>query len=216
MHMKKYILIIFLLTIYIASSKSQSDTIMYSKKFKFNDGIYITYNDFKNNKPSILFEKYINKSNTTKISIEDLFNKKKIHYYNENNNENEIYTKNIWGFCYKNKIYYQYRRYFYNIDIIGSIMLFYKSEQKPKQIVILSSDNKNAVSINASSRNIFQMIEFKTGDYYECSVENFKKILIADKELYDEYNLIKDEQEQKYKFYSFLIRFNEKHPIYFK
>ena len=68
--MKKYILIILFLTINIATSKSQSDTIMYSKKFKFNDGIYITYNDFKNNKPSILFEKYINQASQMLETIE--------------------------------------------------------------------------------------------------------------------------------------------------
>ena len=208
------------------------DSVMYHKDFKFQDGIYKTFKEFKFNSPSIK-PKEIIVANT-----HDFFGNIKgqatiIQYKTEDGVHEKLKTKNTWGYCKDGKLHVLLRVYktthyidmeepsiivgarYYDLEIIGNIM---------QAVVEGHGDNYapptdiNGVPLRGVGHSgfsiIVKFIDFETGESYDNNVENFMKMIKIDQQLFQEYSNIKPTRKKKQMMFIYLKRFNKRNPIY--
>ena len=213
--MKTIPIIIYLIFIQCFTLFSQNDSVQYTKGFKFNEGFYLSFEDFKNNKPSIPSSKLV----TRQISSgEDhtnvFFVGKTLSYYDSKGKETKIRSKKTWGYCHKNKVYYQKRGKFSPLYNIGSIIFF--SEDIGHISYNTYEPGLPKTDFDGLGPNRTFLIDFNTGIRYESTIDNFLQLISVDKELYDEFIALKDQNEMRYKFFAYMNKFNERNPIYIK
>ena len=177
----------------------------YERGFSFKEGIYITFQDFKNNNPvpksriktryNYLFANFF--ENITQI--------KKLEYYDTNDSLHKTTWKKVWGYSNGLNIYHNKMR----IDIIGAIchlVFFYQTSYQVRT-------PSGYASIPAGERAKIYIIDFKDGAMYKLNKKNLKLILMRDKELHEKF--VASTKTEKMNLYHWMKLFNEYHPIYF-
>ena len=114
----------FIFILISATISAQKDSVLYTKDFSLNEGIYITFNDFKTNSP-ISKNKIVSLYDKTSF---DFFKKElqktQTTYIDTTGKEQTVYTHKLWGYSSNNSVYINYGADFYKIPIIGSICHF--------------------------------------------------------------------------------------------
>ncbi len=110
-----------------SQADSTSRFVKYSPGFKFKEGIFLNFEQVKENLP-------IAKSQViTTIPYDDpdfydrILQEKKIELYDNLGSKQEIGTKNIWGYSRNGVLYVNVNDDFYRITIVGSICHFVAS-----------------------------------------------------------------------------------------
>ncbi len=192
-------------------SFSQTDTagkIKYTSDFVFNDGIYKSFQEFKNDSPSV-----------------KKFNIKKVTPYSNPNNIRLEYVcpdsattghncelTDVWGYTKNGSVYiaHDYYAYYFKLMVIGALCHF--SGLSGTGSVI----DANQMTLSNDGESDYQqyMLDFETGDVKLFNYKNFSAFLLShDKDLYNE--LLKQKKKRKIIF-KYLLKYNEKHPIWFK
>ena len=195
--------------LFIGNLFSQGDSVMYSDDFEFTEGIYMTFEEFKNNDPSIRKKAIITDSPTDQILIGDLWNHEKIAYYGPNGEFCELKRRKVWGYSSGRNVYIRSGMYFNRLFVIGSIMHFMEQYNNPlygKGMGLVSAKKVN---------NVQCLIDYNTGDVLNYCFESFLRLLEKDPELYEEFTSIKKDRKKKEQMFLYLKKFNERHPIYF-
>ena len=184
--------------------------------FTFNDGIFLTFNDFKSNN-SIAFSQIISDiqlNNTS--SINDILKKKKIIFFDNNGIQQERKTKTIWGYCFNNKIYIHFNNEYNIIPIVGNISHFVANKQVYHNTYVDPFDAQYTSGYNnyRTSEPQEYILDFNSGAVYEFNIKNFSLLLSKDEKLYTEFANLKKRQ-QRQMIYIYLRRFNKDNPIIF-
>ena len=182
---------------------------------EFNDGVFLTFDDFKKNSgiafSQIISEKEFDNPN----EINDFLKNKKIYIFDNNGIKKEIKTKNIWGYCFNNKIYIHLNNQYNFIPIVGSISHFISNKEVYHNTYTDPFDQTYNYSANNNYRTSEPqeyILDFYSGIVYEFNIKNFLLLLSKDEELYKEFvDLPKRKQRQM--IYIYLRRFNQKHPV---
>lgn len=212
MQRKFFTTVLLVATIFLSSNLfSQCDSIKYSWDFEFVDGIYTSFEEFKENKPLIKEEAIVMDNPEIKFQVSSFAEDGKINYYDSTGNTQKLKRSEVWGFCSNNTIYVLYNYEYYRIVRIGSIILFAESTS-----LIVTTNRISPISqFNKPINYIQYMIDHRTGKVMRYNIKNFVSLLKQDKELYDEFISIQSKQEKKTQMFIYLNRFNEKKPIYF-
>lgn len=228
--MKVALLIIFAAVFNLsASQQDTSGMIRYTPDFKFKEGIFLSFDQVKQNNP-------IPKSSIiTTVAYDDpdfyerVLREKKIQVFDNLGSKQEIAVKNLWGFSRNGVLYININDGNYRITIIGSICHFVAS---------LSTYNNAYNSYNpyysygypysnypynpyyspysnAPNTEMRQyLLDFKTGNVLEYDVESVELLLMADPELHDAYAALSNKKQKQMKFL-YIRKFNERNPLYF-
>jgi hypothetical protein len=210
-----------------SQADSSADLVKYTPGFKFEEGIFLNFDQVKQNKP-------ISKSQIiTSIPYDDpdfydrILQEKKIELYDNLGSKQEIGTKNIWGYSRNGVLYVNVNDDFYRITIVGSICHFvaslttYSNYGSP----YYSSygypygnyyDPYSPYSPqNGGNTELKQyLLDFKTGNILEYDVQSIEILLMADPELHDEFAALNNKKQKQLKF-MYLRKFNERNPLYF-
>lgn len=193
---------------------SQIEKKEYKFGFDFVDGIYLSYNEFKNNNPGIRQCRVKVKND---FLYDDFTHEKRIsEIQGRNLGGNWITFKedDIWGICHDNQIYIYIDNAFNEILKIGALMY----------VEIIFNDVDVNVSFSASGSHVSPgnnntmtnyLIDFETGDYYLYNLKNFTHLLKKDTELSEEFDAIIGKKQKKYRMLMYLEKFNDRNPIYF-
>lgn len=189
-------------------SFSQTDTagkVKYTSDYVFNEGIYLTYDQFKTDNPAFktfFIKKPAPYSDINYIIIEYVCN-------DSVKTPGNCAIKECWGYSYKGDVYisHEYYAYYFKLMVIGSVCHF----------VGLSGvgSTANDIMTGFGGDNEYKQffLDFETGDVQLFSYKYFSDFLKThDDELYQE--LIKQKKKRKIIF-KYLLKYNEKHPIYF-
>lgn len=216
--MIKYINFI-ILTIITTACFAQVDSIKlvkYSSGFRFNEGLYVRHSQLLHNDP-VPKTRIISKYNKSDFDFFDkLLDDNVIVYYDEYGLRKEVEVNDLWGFCRRGSIYINWGDDFNRIPVVGSLCHFIASVTTYEDRYYNPSYGYSYYNTptTQSKTEIYQfMLDFKTGKVIEYSVNNIKVILMADPELFDEYNELKKKKQKQMKFL-YLRKFNEKHPLY--
>jgi len=219
-------LIIVLLSINLLWAQVDSTkikTIKYTPEYKFKDGLYLQFEDFKNNSP-------VDKN---KIIAPDLDRKdynfvanvvesKKIKIYDPLGIEVEIKTKNLWGFCSNGNIYININDDFNRLPYIGSLshlvadkLVYNQNYNTPYGNNYYNSYNPYNPYGNPNAATVEMrqyILDMEKGTITDYTLENVEISLMKDPVLYDEFmDLSRKKKKQKMFFY--MRKFNERNPL---
>lgn len=192
--------------------KAQGDSVKYSRELLMPDGVYLSYDDFRHNRP-ITKGQIVSDMDKSQLEFVD-----KVLYQEDlkfKRNDSVITRKSAsaWGFFQNNTLYVNYKEDFYRIPVFGSIS--YLVATVIVQNTGFYDPRFGYPSTAASTREIREfLMNFYDGLVIESNLENLEGLLARDKELFEEFAKL-SKRKQKDQLYSFIRRFNDKHPVYF-
>lgn len=209
--MKKSLLHITILLFSALFCNGQNDSVVmvkYGEGVHFQDGIYLTFEEFKKNAPKVNDYEVINDNTFGEIGRVLL----RFNCEDAAGNQKTCSVKEC--FCYVKKgvvyIYQGYYGYYYRTFIIGSLShyLAFSHSVTPKMYM-----SDQPVAYVGSTENFQEfIIDFNTGKEIPFKYKNFSNFLKQnDAELYGQ--LQKTKQKRKM-IHNFLLKYNERHPIF--
>jgi hypothetical protein len=200
-----------------AQNPDSADLVKYTPAYTFKDGIYISYQDFRTNNPMPF-------SSTDLPSPAEVHPDKaldiatRISYFNKYGMRQVISTQNLWGFCYKDKIYVQWSGGFHLVPYIGSISHFVAKVQ-------VRYDNRadpfydpyyvySGPSSYVTTETRQMLLDAETGEVFNFTPERVLMLIKDEPELYEEFSGLSRRKQRKMKFY-YIRLYNEKKDLYF-
>jgi len=174
---------------------------------EIKDGVYFTFDHVKNNQPDLLPEELFKSYYDSTFSIWQWSNTTNLYYKDKNGERKSLSRDSIWGFSEGGTPYICLHQRFHKISTVGAISLFvefYPFIKDPLSIVVTDSKGTSKERI----------LDFQNGNIGDYSVEFFSSILSRDEELFTQFSAIKKEKTKRKKTYSFLEKYNNRHPLF--
>lgn len=210
--MKKVLL--YLLTLGSLTIQSQSDSIAINEGTFFNEGLYLSHDDFRHNK-SVQKNNIETKIVKEQINFYSKLVESEVITYNISNSTQTISPVNIWGYVQNNSLFINYKGAFFRVSIFGSICYFagivevmgyYTGIYDP----MFGMGPGGTVKTN----EVYEfLLNYYEGTVYTFSLEKFESFLKQDDELFKEYKSLKRRQRRKFA-PRYARKFNEKHSVY--
>ncbi len=188
---------------------AQFDSVAYSRDYEFKEGIYLTIQAFKQNRPipSAAIISPIPKTELTFLT--DVVENKTVRFIDEQKMEQEVQTETIWGYCRNRTIYINFNKSFNRINVIGSICHFTANVR----VVAFQDPMYYNRGLNSSYTELRQYIlNTQTNIISEFNVQSMENILQNDPELYAEFTHLKKRKKAD-SIFIYLRKYNERHPL---
>jgi hypothetical protein len=209
--MKRTILSVLIVVFAAFICRGQNDSVVmlkYQEGVRFEEGIYLSFDEFKKNSPKIQEYEVINDNTFGEIGRVIL----RFNCEDAAGNVKSCSVKEC--FCYVRKgvvyIYQGYFGYYYRTFIVGALThyLAFSHTVTPKMYM-----SDQPVAYIGSTENYQEFLkDFNTGKEIPFKYKNFSAFLKNnDPELYGQ--LQKTKQKRKM-IHNFLLKYNERHPIY--
>lgn len=171
------------------------------------DGVYFSFDDVKSNQPNLLLENLFKSYYDTSFTLSQWANTANLYYIDKKGNRKSLNRDSIWGYSENGIPFICINGFFHKINTIGAISVFtefYPVIRDPLSIVVTDVMGTTADRI----------LDFQNGRVGDYDLDNFNFILIRDEELFKEFNEIKKNKAKRKKMYSYLEKYNERHPMY--
>jgi hypothetical protein len=202
--------IVFLVTAVYAHAQNDSlGRVQYSPDFRFRDGVYISFDEWKNNHPRIKdFREY--KTNT--FGAQDEI---ELHYSCRDTAGvgKSCVVKSCFGFVRDGSFYISqgFNGYYFKVFIIGGLTHFLAFTNFGNQEAYISSEPNGFMG----SANDFReyVLDFNSGQSFQFTYKNFAVFLKEnDTELYQK---LMDAKNKRQMIHHYLLEYNKRHPVYF-
>ncbi len=200
---------------------SQKDSLQYTRDFVFNEGIYITYSDFRMNKP---ISKNVLESKEDKSQLDfigKVVQNSEYITFNFGGHLHKVKTDSIWGFAQNNTIFINYDKKMFRVPVFGNISQFIASVEVINNFAGTSMSpyyynyGVTATGMPTKSREVKQFVlDFYSGQIMDYNLTNITEILKRDEKLYKEFMALSKGKRKK-QMGMFLRNYNNTHPIYF-
>lgn len=224
--MNKLIYIVPLLLLFFynfCAAETSTDSVKYERGFQFKVGVYLTFEDWKNNDP-IPPDRILNKIDKDDPGyFKKIFNEITLYYIDKYGEEAQIDPLKLWG--YSNGKYVFKRGYL--IQLIGAMCFYVRIVDLANPSSLIRSDisvysgpvggfpmQPAAIGPYAIRDDQRYILDFYTGENYKLTKKNFEIVLQKDPDLFAEYK--RSKASKKDKILIFMGKYNEKHPVYFK
>jgi len=199
---------------------SQNDSIPHSRDFLFREGVYLSYNDFRNNQP-IGRNALVSREDPTLLEfIAKCVIDKEILTYTLEGTEQKVKCKDLFGFCQNNTFYFFYDKSFYRLPVFGNLSHFIVQIEVYRNASSTASPNyydygMTATNMPVKTTEIKQFIfDFYNNLFIPFNLEEIEILLKRDQEIYTEFMAqVKKKRKETMMFY--LRRYNLKHPPLF-
>jgi len=204
---KSLILLILICSVSCFAQKKNSGKIAKQVASEIKDGVYFSFESLKNNLPDLLPEDLFKSYYDSTFSLWQWSNSTNLYYIDKNAKKQSLSRDSIWGFSEDGTPYICLNSRFHKIQTVGSISLF--NESYP-----MVRDPLSPVMTDAKATSIDRILDFENGTIANYSLEYFSIILSRDPDLYAEFNAIKKEKTKRKKTYSYLEKYNNRHPMF--
>lgn len=211
MPQKSFLLFIFVCIRYF--SFSQTDSVEYVSGTPIEDGIYMSYTDFRYNRS---IGKNLINSKQDKEQLEFISKVLENEKFTVIQDGAEVVynSKEVWGYFQNNTFYVNYKGDFYRVPVFGSIsfLVAYVTVVSPAFY-----DPRFALtSPSSTSKELREfLINFYDGVLMEFTIERAEELLSRDQILFEDYKKL-TKRKQKDEIYRFIRRYNQAHPVYFQ
>ncbi|NOZ36146.1 MAG: hypothetical protein GXO80_12720 [Chlorobi bacterium] len=194
----------------------RKDKVKYTPAFKFKDGIFINFQQVKDNNP-------VPKSQiltTIDYNAFDFYNKlfqnKYITIYDNLGIQKKINTGRIWGFSNRGVLFINLNDEFNRIPVFGSISHFTANKTIQEYDPYRYNNSYYYYNDPYSEKTVLMqyLLDFDTGKIYNFDVKSVEAVISKDPELYEEFSKLSKRKKNKLKFV-YIRKYNQKHPIYF-
>lgn len=221
--MKKVFYISILFLSLFCTVHAQTDSVMFSNEFTLKEGVYLSYTDFRKNRP---VPKDAIESNSDKTQLDfigkEVGDKKEITVA-YNGTDQKIETKNLWGYCQNNTIYLNYEGKFYRVPVFGNISHFLGT------VEVYNYNNygmygggmygyggmMGGPTMPVKQREMRQFIfDFYSGDIMDYTLHNVEILISRDMKLYEEFMQLK-KSKRRDMMMMYVRKYNLSHPVFF-
>ncbi len=192
--------------------KTQVPTkVAYSRDYDFKEGLYLTLEQFKNNRP-ILKESVVSVIPKTQIDfLTQVLEQKIIIYKDSVGLEQKIQTSTLWGYSQNRTIYINFNNEFNRVNVIGTLSLF---SAIVVQVPMRNEPLGDMYAIEPSFTELHQFVfDTQNNKIYDFSSKNMELLLKIDEDLYAQFMKLKKRAKADSVFI-YLRKYNEKHPLY--
>ena len=221
----------------VVIGQERDDMVKYTTEFRFNDGIYLNFEQVRQNSPISKAKLLSPIDYNDREFFKKLFENDNLYFYDDIGVRQEIPKKSIWGYSRNGILYIQVQENFNRITFVGSICHFvadittedyrnygspygyynpynpYSSYYSP----YYSPYGYNPYSPygRRSTRTDLKqfIIDWETGRVMEFDVDNTKLILMKDPELHEEFVRLSRKKKRDLLFV-YIRKFDEKYPLY--
>ena len=225
--MLKVLRIIFLISLFSLITflrlygQEKEGMVKYTPEFKFNDGIYINFDQVKLNTPIPKAKLLTSIDYNDREFFKKILEGDKIYFYDNIGVRQEIAKNSLWGYSRNGVLYVEIQGNFNRITFVGNICHFvadittyesrynspygyydpYNSPYGYSNYYSPYSPYYSPYRQPSMSRNELKqyLIDFESGKVLEFDVENTKLLLMKDSQLYEEYvQLSRKKKERTY------------------
>lgn len=216
-------LVMMLFSLTVFSQNSKEGMIKYTPDFEFTDGIFLNFDQVRNNSPLPYARIITNYDHTDPDYYNNLLAEKKLFFFDSNGVRQEVAVNKIWGFSRNGILYIRISEGFSRVTIIGGICHFianvttYESRYYDPYSYYNPYYYNPYMSMPRNTRNSEMkqfLIDFETGKVLDYEVKSLEVLLMKDPELHDEYATLKKRKQKQLKFL-YIRKFNERNPLYF-
>ena len=173
--------------------------------FKKN-AIFLTYEEFKNNTPSI---------DTLKLHLAYLRNYKSKVQYETGDGKLVDYKHRIWGFSDTTDLYVWHRDRFNQVVAAGRYYVFsyikiVHNSEPDRDVVGYHTPRERFNGGVRGDARVLCVMDYNTGRIEDLNEKKIREILGQDQKLLDEYQ---EDTEQDDLIVEYIRRFNERHPL---
>jgi hypothetical protein len=209
-HRQRFILI----TLIICSARwtfAQSDTaarVKYTSEFHFKDGVYINFDEWKNNRPRI------RDFSETKANTFGAQDEIELHYSCKDiaGSAKNCIVRNCFGFVHDGNFYISqgFYGYYFRVFLIGSLTHFLAFTGFNDKDAYISSEPNGFIGSANDYREY--LLDFDSGRAFEFTYKNFSAFLKEhDAEMRQQ---LINTKKKKQMIHHYLLKYNETHPIY--
>lgn len=192
----------------------QADSLKMTKNFKFKDGIYTSFQQFKSNKPAFSWNDIQTQLSTNPQTC-------MAHIASISISNKEISLDSVWGISIAGIPYIKVNSNydFACLSVRGKISLFSFSMKVNKQIPmpVYNPSTGEKVYQGMVEREVNQdftyILNFETGEVAGFSPKNFKFWIRDDKNLYNTIDEL-DIKETREKLYKCLLIYDDRNPVF--
>jgi hypothetical protein len=219
------VLVLFLL--FPVISQAQTDTssmVRYTPDFSFNEGIFLTFDQVRNNAPIPKSRLITNVDYYDKDYFIEVLSSKYIYFYDFYGSRQEVKSSAIWGFSRNGVLYILMDNEYFRITIVGRICHFVATtttyEDRYYDPYYYNPYYYNSYypygrypSTYKTNEMRQYLLDFDTGEVFDYNTDNLQVLLMKDPELHDEYSQLKNKKRKQLRFL-YLRKFNERNPLY--
>jgi hypothetical protein len=228
--------------IFSVQGQENEGMVKYTPDFRFNDGIYLNFDQVKLNRPIPKAKLLTSVDFNDREFFKRVLESDKIFFYDDMGVRQDIDRNTIWGYARNGVIYVQIQENFNRITFMGSICHFvadittydsrnynspygyYDPYYSPYGYGNYYSPYYNPYNSYYSPYNSYNqpttrtelkqyIIDFESGKVLEFDIDNTKLMLMKDNQLYEEYVQL-NRKKQKELMFVYIRKFNEKNPLY--
>jgi hypothetical protein len=205
---RQIIVLLFLTGNFLFAQTDTTGKVRYTHNYIFKDGIYLTFDEFKNNAPSITDFTIVKSgqlSSSNDVILEypcrDSVSKGK-----------KCEMEDCWGYCNKGTVYISHKStgLYFKVMVVGAVCHFVALSgfDQSQQM------NSTFTQYGAGNDYVQYFLDFDSGIATPFTYKKFVAFLkVKDTDLYKNLSIIKKNRRKL--IFLFLLKYNEKHPIYF-
>ncbi|NOY37547.1 MAG: hypothetical protein GXO83_08220 [Chlorobi bacterium] len=195
------------------------------QNFKFRNGIFLDFNQVKNNNPVPKARILTTVSYNDREFFDKVFEQEVISYFDDFGLRKQVKKENIWGYAKNGILYIQLDNNFSRISIVGGICHFvgmittydtryvdpYYRFNYPYYYRAYPGYYPTETYTKTEMRQF--ILDFETGKVMEYNTQSIEMALMRDPQLYDEYVRLRNKKKKQLKFL-YIRKFNERNPVY--
>jgi hypothetical protein len=190
----------------------QSDSIPFVAGSVLPDGIYLTYSDFRFNRPVTKAQVIWPGDKSGLEFFSHLMEEKKIRI-NRASKTDTVASENVWGYAQNNFLYLNYNGEFYRVPVFGAIS--YVVAEEMITLPALPDSRYGSQAWNNTRRELREfLVSFYDGHLRDLTRTEALNMFKDNRLLYEEFKKL-GRHKQKKELYRFIRRYNEAHPVYF-
>jgi len=194
------------------SLRAQNDSLVYGKDFRFAEGIYLTYEQFRTNKPipkSSIISTY-ESSRLDFLKMVTSYNS--INYRDSSGAEQQVAGDRIWGYSENGAAYIYVHNDFNRITVVGTLCHFTAYETR---YVYTGSPVPYGSPYGTPVQQLVQLVlDTETGRVLTFEADVMAKLLERDPALHKEFVSL-SKKKKKQSIFIYLRKYNERHPLKF-
>ncbi len=219
--MNNLLSILFFSLLFSAQALAQSDSVAYSTDFVLNEGVYMSYTDFRKNHP-VPKDAIESKEDKTQLDFigKTLAANKEVAVMH-NGVVHKLESEKIWGYSQNNTLYLNYEGKFYRVPVFGNISHFlgtievYNYNNGGMYGGMYGIGGGYGMNMPVKQREMRQFIfDFYSGEIMDYTLSNVELLVSRDLKLYEEFMQLKKKKRREMMM-MYVRKFNAAHPIYF-
>lgn len=201
-------LVLLLLTASLLHAQRWADSVRYNGAYVFHDGIYLDFQAFRNNAPSIPFAALTTAQGQRVTDLRSTNGK--LFLPDSTGQPQRLDLDRTWGFCEKGVVHVRAGNGFSRIGLMGALAhLVFDATYRNFDPYMVGGYATYTVEEQ-------RFLDMATGAFLPVSAAGIRAVLQRDALLLEEFDALrKKEQRRTATIFLFMRRYNDRHPLYF-